>query len=164
MQGAVIAGGAGHRRRHARVEARAGPQFGATDLVDAVAGDPVAQVRDLTDGGVHYAFEAIGLKQTAEQAFAMLRTGGTATVIGMIPVGQSVEIPGSELLEREEAPGLEHGLEPLPRRHAALRRSLPRRPAEARRAGLPRIGLDEINDGFDAMKAGEVARSVIMFE
>ena len=27
-----------------------------------------------------------------------------------------------------------------------------------------RIALDEVNDGFDAMKAGEVARSVIMFE
>ena len=27
-----------------------------------------------------------------------------------------------------------------------------------------RIGLDEVNDGFDAMKAGEVARSVIMFD
>src|SRR5690242_9875140 len=56
--------------------------FGATDLVDASAGDAVAQVRDLTDGGVEYSFEAIGLKTTAEQSFAMLRKGGTATIIG----------------------------------------------------------------------------------
>ena len=49
--------------------------FGATDLVDATAGDPVEQVRELTDGGVEFSFEAIGLKVTAEQSFAMLRKG-----------------------------------------------------------------------------------------
>ena len=43
-------------------------QFGATDFVDASRGDAVEQVRELTDGGVDYSFEAIGLKPTAEQA------------------------------------------------------------------------------------------------
>ena len=62
-------------------------------MVDASHGDPVGQVRDLAGGGVHYAFEAIGLKQTAEQAFGMLRDGGTGTVIGMIPVGQRSRSP-----------------------------------------------------------------------
>src|SRR5215210_2059766 len=71
--------------------------FGATDLVDARAGDPVEQVRELTDGGVEYAFEAIGLKVTAEQSFAMLRKGGTATIIGMIPEGERIELHGSEI-------------------------------------------------------------------
>ena len=61
-------------------------KFGATDVVDASSGDAVAQVQELTGGGVHYSFEAIGLKATAEQAFQMLRNGGTATVIGMIPL------------------------------------------------------------------------------
>src|SRR5690606_26058610 len=69
-------------------------QFGATDLVNAGAGDPVQQVQEIVKGGVHYSFEAIGLKVAAEQAFNMLRAGGTATVIGMIPVGQNVELPG----------------------------------------------------------------------
>src|SRR3954451_16607811 len=69
-------------------------EFGATDTVDASAGDPVKQVLELTGGGVDYSFEAIGLKVAAEQAFGMLRRGGTATVIGMIPIGQTVEIPG----------------------------------------------------------------------
>ena len=109
-------------------------QFGATHTVDASQGDPVGQVRDLAGGGVHYAFEAIGMKQTSEQAFGMLRAGGTCTVIGMIPIGQSVEIPGYELLAEKKLIGLEHGLEPVPRRHAALHRPLPRRPPQARRA------------------------------
>ena len=47
-------------------------EFGATDVVDASQGDPVEQIKDMTGGGVHYSFEAIGLKATAEQAFKML--------------------------------------------------------------------------------------------
>ena len=67
-------------------------KFGATDVVDASDGDAVAKVIEMTGGGVHYSFEAIGLKATAEQAFQMLRMGGAATVIGMIPPGQMVSV------------------------------------------------------------------------
>jgi len=60
--------------------------FGATDLVNARDGDPVAQVRALTDdgwdGGVEYAFEATGIPMCTEQAVKMLAYGGTATTIG----------------------------------------------------------------------------------
>ncbi len=70
-------------------------QFGATDVVNAGEGDAIAQVKDISKGGVHYSFEAIGLKATVEDAFGMLRRGGTATVIGRIPLGQSVESPVS---------------------------------------------------------------------
>ena len=42
-------------------------ELGATDTVDASAGDPVQAIRELTSGGVDYAFEAIGLKKAAEQ-------------------------------------------------------------------------------------------------
>ena len=62
-------------------------------------------VRELTGGGVHYSFEAIGLKKTAEQAFRMVRTGGIATVIGMIPVGTMIEIHGAELLQEKKLQG-----------------------------------------------------------
>ena len=56
-------------------------QLGATDTVDATAvDDVVAAVRELSGGGVDYSFEAIGRKDTAEQAFNMLDLGGTATV------------------------------------------------------------------------------------
>jgi hypothetical protein len=34
----------------------------------------------MTGGGVHYSFEALGAKTTAEQAFGLLRPGGTATI------------------------------------------------------------------------------------
>src|SRR6202043_3331716 len=58
-------------------------ELGATDTLNASNADPVKAVREMTGGGVHYSFEALGTKTTAEQAFGMLRPGGTATIIGM---------------------------------------------------------------------------------
>ena len=83
--------------------------FGATDVVDASAGDPVGAVLELTGGGVDHAFEAIGLAATAQQAFNMLRKGGTATVIGMIPLGEQVEIDGFQLLLEKRLQGSNMG-------------------------------------------------------
>lgn len=73
-------------------------EFGATDVVNAKDGDPVKQVVEMTGGGVHHAFECIGLKQTAEQSFAMTGRGGTANIIGMIPAGVNIELPGVAFL------------------------------------------------------------------
>ena len=43
-------------------------EFGATDVIDASQDDPVKVIRDITGGGVHYSFEAVGQKVTAEQS------------------------------------------------------------------------------------------------
>jgi S-(hydroxymethyl)glutathione dehydrogenase / alcohol dehydrogenase len=138
-------------------------QFGATDLVDARAGDPVLQVVELTSGGVHYSFEAIGLKQTAEQAFTMLRPGGTATVIGMIPVGVTVELHGYEFLSEKKIQGSTMGSN-------RFRIDMPHYVDMYLSGRLKldelvsaRIGLDDVSEGFDAMKQGDIARSVIVF-
>ena len=103
-------------------------ELGATHTVDSSKVDPVKTIREMTNGGVEYAFEAIGLKKAAEQAFECIRPGGTATVIGMIPVGQKIELEGSVFLREKQHPGLQHGLEPLQGRHAEVRRLLPARP------------------------------------
>lgn len=139
-------------------------QFGATDGVNAGAGDPVQQVMELTGGGVQYSFEAIGLKIAAEQAFGMLRAGGTATVIGMIPIGQNVELPGVAFLSEKKIQGSNMGSN-------RFRVDMPRYIDMYMDGRLKldelvsaRISLDEINDGFAAMKTGEVARSVIVFD
>jgi S-(hydroxymethyl)glutathione dehydrogenase/alcohol dehydrogenase len=139
-------------------------QFGATHIVDASAGDPVGQVRDLAGGGVHYSFEAIGMKQTSEQAFGMLRAGGTCTVIGMMPVGQS----GESAVYEVEAEGRRIGTNMGSNR---FRVDMPRYVDMYLQGRLKldelvsaRIKLEDANQGFAAMKAGEVARSVIMFD
>jgi S-(hydroxymethyl)glutathione dehydrogenase/alcohol dehydrogenase len=137
--------------------------FGATDLVNASDGDPVAQIAELTGGGVHHAFECIGLKLAAEQAFLMLRPGGAATIIGMIPLGQSVELPGYMFLSEKRIQGSNMGSN-------RFRTDMPRYVDMYLNGKLKldelvsaRVPLEEINDAFEAMKGGEVARSLITF-
>ncbi len=139
-------------------------QFGATDVVDASKGDPVEQVKELTKGGVDYSFEAIGLKVTCEQAWKMLRVGGTATVIGMVPMGQSIEIPGFDLLSEKKLQGSMMGSNrfriDMPRFvDFYLAGKLHLDPLISRR-----IPLEQINEGMAALKTGEVARQVIAFQ
>jgi S-(hydroxymethyl)mycothiol dehydrogenase len=64
-------------------------KFGATDVVDARSGDPVAAVRGLVrddwagyEGGVDFAFEATGLMKCIEQCVRMVNYNGTAINIG----------------------------------------------------------------------------------
>src|SRR3970282_2166071 len=80
-------------------------ELGATHIVDASSRDPVRAIRDMTAGGVDYSFEAIGLKQTAEQCFDCLRAGGTATIIGMIPIGVQIQLEGARFLRARHIQG-----------------------------------------------------------
>lgn len=138
--------------------------FGATDVVDATQGDPVAQVMELSHGGVHHSFEAIGLKQTAEQAFRMLRRGGTANIIGMIPVGVHIELHGAEFLGEKRIQGSLMGSNRFPV-------DMPRFVDMYMQGKLKlddmisqRIKLEQVNEAFEELKRGEVARSVIVFD
>jgi S-(hydroxymethyl)glutathione dehydrogenase/alcohol dehydrogenase len=139
-------------------------KFGATDVVNAAEGDPVQQVRDLTDGGVEYSFEAIGLKLTAEQAWSILRPGGTATIIGMIPMGTKIEILGMDFLAEKKIQGSTMGSN-------RFRIDMPRYVDMYLNGRLnlddlvsQRIGLDQVQEGFEAIKKGELARSVIVMD
>jgi S-(hydroxymethyl)glutathione dehydrogenase/alcohol dehydrogenase len=138
--------------------------LGATHLVDGSTQDAVKAIRELTGGGVEYSFEAIGLKKAAEQCFECLRPGGTATVIGMIPVGQKVEVEGSAFLREKKIQGSSMGSN-------RFKVDMPRYIDFYLQGRLKldemitrRMKLDEVNEAFRAMKAGEVARSVLMFE
>ena len=138
--------------------------FGATDLVDASAGDTVARVRELSAGGVHYSFECVGLKLTAEQSFSVLRSGGAATIIGMIPVGVKIELHGVDFLRERRIQGCMMGSN-------RFRVDIPRLiefylqgRLHLREMISARIRLEQINQGFAAMQQGGTARSVIVFD
>ena len=139
-------------------------QLGATDLIDPADGDPVEQVQALTGGrGADYAFEVIGLPETILQAYTMARRGGTAVVVGMSAFDATVTLPAFELFYDEKTLlGCMYG-------GAQVRRDFPRfvRLVETGRLDIGsmvsrRIKLDEVNDAFRAMEAGEVIRSVIV--
>jgi S-(hydroxymethyl)glutathione dehydrogenase/alcohol dehydrogenase len=72
---------------------RLAERLGATHAVEAAPEtDPVAAVRELTDGGVDYAFEAIGREATIREAWDALRPGGTAVVLGLPPKGSTLTV------------------------------------------------------------------------
>jgi S-(hydroxymethyl)glutathione dehydrogenase/alcohol dehydrogenase len=138
--------------------------FGATDVVNAAEDDPVEAVREMTKGGVDYSFEALGLKKTAEQAFQMLRASGAATIIGMVPEGQMLEIHGADLLDDKKLMGSNMGSN-------HFRVDMPNFVEFYLNGKLKlddmisqRIPLEGINEAFEEMKRGEVARSVIVFD
>jgi S-(hydroxymethyl)glutathione dehydrogenase / alcohol dehydrogenase len=139
-------------------------ELGATHTVDSSKVDPVKAIREMTNGGVEYAFEAIGLKKAAEQAFECIRPGGTATVIGMIPVGQKIELEGSVFLREKRIQGCSMGSNrfkvDMPKYVDFYQRGLLRLDEMITRRGR----LEDVNEAFRAMKAGEVARTVLMFD
>ena len=139
-------------------------KLGATDLVNPNDSDPVKQIKELTKGGVHHAIECLGTKVTAEQSFRMLAMGGTATLVGMVPFGERIELHAFALLADRKIQGSLMGSN-------RFRVDIPRMIELYLQGRLHlddwisnRIWLDEINEGFTAMKEGKVVRSVIDFE
>ena len=137
--------------------------LGATDTLNASNIDPVKAIRDMTGGGVHYSFEALGTKATAEQAFGMLRPGGTATIIGMVPLGVKIELHGFDFLRDRKLQGTSMG-------GNRFRVDMPRLLSLWRQGRLKldhlisgRIKLGEINEGFAALKSGAPVRQLIDF-
>jgi S-(hydroxymethyl)glutathione dehydrogenase / alcohol dehydrogenase len=137
--------------------------FGATDFICAADTDPVAAVMEMTKGGVHHSFEAIGLSKTAEQAFNMLRRGGTANVIGMIPVGQTITLMGAAFLGEKRIQGSLMGSNRFPVDMPRLVDFYMSGKLKLDDMISHRIKLEDVNAAFDEMKTGAVARSVIVF-
>jgi S-(hydroxymethyl)glutathione dehydrogenase/alcohol dehydrogenase len=139
---------------------------GATEVVDASTTDPVQAVRELTNGrGADYAIEVVGRSGTIRQAFDMTRRAGTVTIVGARSFTDMVEFGAMQLMvDAKTVRGCVYGsTDPL--------RDFPEmiRLHHAGRLDLDalvtrRITLDEVADAFRAMQAGEVARSVIVYQ
>jgi S-(hydroxymethyl)glutathione dehydrogenase/alcohol dehydrogenase len=166
VQGARIAGAA----RIIAVDRQAAKlalarQFGATETVDASSTDAAAEVIELTGGGVDHAFEAVGLPATIAQAFEMARPGRTAYVVGVPAAGVAVEIPGAPLVFRAK------GLRGLIMGASRFKEDIPKL-AELYLEGrllldelvAEHLTLDEVNAGYDTLRTGVAARSVVTFE
>jgi len=91
-------------------------QLGATDAVDASAGEPVAQVRELTAGsGVEFAFSAIGAAAGLAQAVRMCSYAGTATLVGIPAPGATLDVDlGADLFGPKIAIAITHGGDTIP--------------------------------------------------
>lgn len=164
INGAAIAG-AGRIIAIDRVPAKLelARKMGATDVLDANGIDIVEAVRELTRGGVHYSFEAIGLKPTVEQSFRMLRQGGTATIIGVAPIGTTFEIGAMDLLMERRLQGSYMGSNRFPLDMPRFVDFYMQGRLHLDELVAQRIPLTAVNDAVAELETGQTARSVITF-
>ncbi len=140
-------------------------KLGANHCVDASDGDPVAAVHDLTGGGADFVFECIGLGKTVQQAIAMTGRGGTAVLVGVVPVTEMVPISAADLtLQEKTVTGSFMGSN-------RFRFDMPKYIEFYLDGRLyldeiisARIKLEEINPAFDLLRKGEAARQVIIYD
>jgi S-(hydroxymethyl)glutathione dehydrogenase/alcohol dehydrogenase len=137
--------------------------FGATATVNSAETDAVEYIQR-NFGGADYAFDAVGATATTVLAFRAVRAGRTAYVIGIPADNAVIPIPGPELLRDAK------GLQGLLMGSSQFKRDIPKLASMYLRGQLDldtliseRIGLDEVNEGFERMRKGVVARSVVVF-
>jgi S-(hydroxymethyl)glutathione dehydrogenase / alcohol dehydrogenase len=145
------------RLEHARA-------LGATHSVDASKTDPVAEIRRITRRGADFTFVAVGDARAVGQAADALAPGGTCVVIGVPATGATLPLDVRPLVTGERViRGSSYG-------SARTREDLPRLVALYRSGRLKidelitrRYGLDEANEAFRALAAGELSRGLIVF-
>ncbi len=138
-------------------------KLGATDTVDAMADDAAEQILDLTKGGVDHAIEAVGRPASGELAVGSLKRGGTATILGMMPLDHQVGLSAMDLLSGKKLQGVLMGENRFPVDIPRLVDFYLRGLLDLDSIVAETIPLEQINDGFEKMKKGDAARSVITF-
>jgi S-(hydroxymethyl)glutathione dehydrogenase/alcohol dehydrogenase len=64
--------------------------FGATDTINSSEQEVVFSIHEMTGGGADYAFEAVGNARLMEQANDAVRRGGTAVIVGVGSLEETV--------------------------------------------------------------------------
>lgn len=138
-------------------------QLGATDTVNAKAPDAIQQVKDLTGGGVHFAFEMAGSVQAMELAYRITRRGGTTVSAGLPHPDHRWPLQHVNMVAEERTIKGSYVGSCVPTR------DVPRYIDLYRRGMLPvnklmsdHIKLEEINVGFDRLASGHTVRQIIM--
>lgn len=141
-------------------------RFGATHCIAATdhQDSAVDEVRQLSGGGVEFAFECVGNPATVTQCWRMLRPAGIAVVLGVLGPRAQVSLGGDDFLQEKQIRGsllgsarptldIPHLVDLYLNGQLLLDELVSRR-----------IRLEEINDGIAALRKGEVARSVVVFD
>ena len=141
-------------------------EFGATATINASQGDPVSQVMSMTDErGADVAFEVIGLGPTIDQAINLARRGGQAILVGVPRMDVMVNVPAflGVILAEKTIKGCWYGSSNVQQDVPKLLDLYEKGELKLDELISREISLDEVNDAFEAMKTGEVARSVIVY-
>ena len=140
-------------------------RVGATHFINSAEEDPVKAVRALTGGlGVDHAFEAVGVAKLVRQAIESLAIRGTATIVGVLPPEAMIEFPWMAIRPECKVQTSRMGSNRF-RTDIPLYLDFYRQGRLDLDAMVTRRGrLSDINEAFRAMKAGEVARTVLTFD
>ena len=138
-------------------------KLGATDVVDAMADDAAKQIQELTKGGVDHAIEAVGRPASGELAVKSLKRGGTATILGMMPLQHSVGLSAMDLLSGKKLQGAIMGGNRFPVDIPRLVDFYMRGLLDLDTIIAKRVPLTAINEAFDDLRAGDSVRTVVTF-
>ncbi|MES2057876.1 MAG: Zn-dependent alcohol dehydrogenase [Pseudomonadota bacterium] len=138
-------------------------KLGATHSVDALSDTAAEQVVEASRGGVHHAIEAVGRPQSAATAVKVLRRGGTATILGMMPLNEKVGLSAMDLLAGKKLQGGLMGGNRFPVDIPRLVDFYLRGQLDLDSIIADRLPLARINEAFDELRRGDSVRSVIEF-
>lgn len=139
-------------------------EFGATDGVDASRTDPVEVIQDISGGGVDYAFEAIGNAKVAVQCVESLGLGGTSIQIGVISADETVALNGRALSGEKSIKACSMGSNRFRLDFPLLVDLYLQGRLKLDEMISLRGPLEDVNEMFERMRGGEIARQVIMFD
>lgn len=140
-------------------------ELGATHVIDPRKDDAVAQVRDWTDGGVDLAVELAGAVPALRFAYDVTRRGGTTVTAGLPNPADALSFPAVSLTAEERTLKGSYVGSCVPAR------DIPRFAELMMQGRLPierlmthRLGLADINAGFERLAAGEAIRQIVIFD
>jgi len=137
--------------------------FGASHGVNAREQDATPVVQQITEYGVDWAFEVLGNPRTIEQAWELIRPGGTVVVVGLAPKGSTVSLPAFDFISEKNIRGCFYGSS---RFHADVPLILDRIQAGRMRIdGMVShsVPLDELEAAFSRLRNGDGVRTVVRF-
>jgi S-(hydroxymethyl)glutathione dehydrogenase / alcohol dehydrogenase len=137
---------------------------GATHAVNATQREVVGEVRAITGGGVEHAFEVVGNAATIRQAWDVLRTGGTATVVGVSPPGVEVSLPAIEFLSEKTITGSYYGSGDVHAALPAIAQLMIDGRLELEDVVSDLIALADVEAALERLRRGQGARSVIVID
>jgi alcohol dehydrogenase len=138
-------------------------QLGATHVVPA-GEDAVEQIKEITGGGADKAIETVGSARVLAEAYAATRRGGTTVTVGLPHPQQMLEIPAVSLVAEERV------LKGSYLGSCVPKRDIPRFIDMYNAGRMPvdkllthTLSLDELNEGFDRLAAGQGVRQAVIF-
>ena len=138
-------------------------EFGATHTINSTSIDPVEKIRELTDSfGADLVIDAVGIKETFQQAFYARDLAGRVVLVGVPAPGTSWDIPLDDVFGRGGSIKSAWYGDTLPSRDFPMfvdQYQLGRLPLD--QFVTERISLEDVNDAFETMKTGKVLRSVV---